>query len=203
MLVGALSLLALVVVLTQRMFGTNWAAGIGTVLAVGAWLWSARRDYREEGPHLESRLIVDRVGDQADEEQPRTSIRRIRVANAGTRPLRQVQVTLIGCVPTPLWFQPVRLQRMHGGPHPFDLPPRSEVYIDLVALPHGHPEFILVHDNAAHGGVPSSVPIQPLELSVEVSAESGSRASFQCQVARGSTGKLEVMSSRAGQSKVG
>jgi len=184
--------LALVVALAQRLGGTNWAAGVGTAVAVSIWLWSARRSYRaqtSEGP----RLIVDRVGEHADEEASRLSLRRIRVANTGGREIRQVEVTLTECSPTPTWFEPVRLQRRQGGAHPFDLPPRSEVYIELVALPHGYPEFILVHDSSKHGGLPNGLGLQPLALTVRVTAHELPGASFRFEVSRNAAGKLELV----------
>src|SRR3954466_10118908 len=103
---AALPVLLLIVALAYWAGGTNWAAAVFAVGGIGLWLWSARRSYRAGGPGQAPRLVVDRVGELANEEQPRASYRRIRVANAGTFPLRQVEVTLIGCSPTPLWFQP-------------------------------------------------------------------------------------------------
>ena len=190
---AALGAVALITGLAYLAGGTNCAAVAFTVVGIGLWLWSARRSYRTQGSERESRLVVDRVGALADEEQPRTSHRRIRVANVGGRSLHYVEVKLIGCSPTPLWFQPVRLQRTHGGPHPFDLAPQSEVYIDLIALPHGHPDFILVQDSATHGGLPNSLPIQALDLTVQVTAEALPTASFRFRASRSSTGKLELV----------
>jgi len=191
----AAALVAVVLLTALAYFagGTNWAAGAFTVAGVGLWLWSARRNYRAQGSEYGPRLVVDRVGELANEEQPRTSHRRLRVANTGNVPLRNVEVMLIGCSPTPLWFQPVRLQRTHGGAHPFDLWPQTEVYIDLIALPHGHPDFILVHDSAVHGGLPNSLAIQALELTVQVTAEAWPSASFRFQASRSSTGKLDLI----------
>jgi|SRR6187402_3465951 len=188
-----LALWVLIVVLTYRASGTNWAAGVGTALAVSVWLWSARRSYREQAQDVGPRLIVDRVGEHADKEASRLSLRRIRVANTGGRTLRRVEVTLVECSPTPTWFEPVRLQRMHGGAHPFDLPPRSEVYIELVALPHGHPEFILVHDSSVHGGLPNGIGLQPVTLTVRVTAQDLPRLSFGFEVSRSAAGRLELL----------
>jgi len=188
----ALAALVLIVALTYMIRGANWAAGVGTVLGIGLWLWSARRGYREQAPGGGGRLSVDRSGDAANEERPRSSYRRIRVANAGGRPLDQVEVTLAACKPTPPWFQPLRLQRMHGGAHPFHLPPRGEVYVDLIALPHGHPDFILVPDSSVHGDVPNGIPVQALELTVQVSALGVPRATVVFDVSRNASGALEV-----------
>src|SRR6478609_7655904 len=143
----ALVALALVVALGYWARGINWAASIFTVGGIALWLWSARRSYRAQEATVGTRLIVDRTGELADEQRPRLSFRRIRVANAGTRALHQVEVTLQKCRPAPAWFEPVRLQRLQGGPHPFTLPAQSEVYIELAALPQGHPEFVIVHDS--------------------------------------------------------
>ncbi len=107
-------LLPLIVALVYRAGGTNWAAGVGTAVAVSLWLWSARRSYRKHAQDVGARLIVDRVGELADEERPRSSYRRIRVANSGNRAILQVEVTLAQCEPAPAWFEPVRLQRMHA-----------------------------------------------------------------------------------------
>ena len=188
-----LVLLALIVTLTYRARGTNWAAGVGTAVAVSLWLWSARRSYRAQGPDVGPRLVVDRVGELCDEDQPRLSHRRIRIANSGTRPLQQVEVTLVKCSPTPAWFEPVRLQRLHGGAHPFELGPNSQVYVELVALPYGHPEFILVYDSAVHGGLPNGIGKEPLELTVRVAAHGMPSASFGFAVSRSAAGKLELI----------
>jgi hypothetical protein len=190
---GGLLLLGLTMALAYRAGGTNWAAGAGTALGIAWWLWSARRSYREQGPDIGPRLIVDRTGEFADEERPRLSFRRIRVANAGSRPIQHVEVTLIKCGPSPAWFEPVRLQRMQGGAHPFDLPPRSEVFVDFVTLPQGHPEFIVVHDSAKHGGLPNGIGIQPLELTVRVTASALPAVSFVFGVSRSVTGELELV----------
>jgi len=189
---------ALVVALAYRGGGTNWAAGVATALAIGLWLWSARRSYQEHAKDVGPRLIVDRVGELANEERPRLSFRRLRVANAGTRTIHQVELTLAQCGPAPAWFEPVRLQRMQGGAHPFDLPPRSEVYVDFVTLPQGHPEFILVHDSSKHGGLPNGIAIQALELTVQVAAHGLPTVSFVFAVSRSVTGVLEVVAKARG-----
>ncbi|HEY3255222.1 MAG TPA: hypothetical protein VGJ91_14785 [Polyangiaceae bacterium] len=186
--------LVLIVALAYRGLGTNWAAGIATALGIGLWLRSARRSYRAQGAGVGPRLVVDRTGELADEQRPRSSIRRIRVANTGGRAIHHVEVTLAKCGPAPAWFEPVRLQRMQGGPHPFDLAPRSEVYVELVALPQGHPEFIIVHDSAKHAGLPNGIAIQPLELTVQVTASGLPSVSFVLAVSRTATGELEVES---------
>jgi len=180
------------VALAYRAGGINWAAGIGTATGIVLWLWSARRSYREQARGLGPRLLVDRAGEFADEERPRLSYRRVRVANTGDRMARQVEVTLTQCRPAPAWFEAVRLQRMHGGPHPFDLPPHGEVYIDLIALPHGHPEFVVVHDSAKHGGLPNGIPVQSLELIVQATASGLRSASCAVQVTRDAGGDLAV-----------
>ncbi|MEI9940102.1 MAG: hypothetical protein WDO69_23015 [Pseudomonadota bacterium] len=185
--------LALIITLAYRAGGTNWAAGVGTAAAVSLWLWSARRSYREHAQGVGPQLIVDRAGELADEERSGSSYRRIRVANTGPRAVHQVEVTLAQCSPAPRWFQPVRLQRLHGGPHPFDLPPRTEVYVDLIALPQGHPEFIVVHDSARHGGLPSGIAIQLLELTVQVTANALPTVSFSFEASRSAKGVLELV----------
>ncbi|MEI9950509.1 MAG: hypothetical protein WDO74_16375 [Pseudomonadota bacterium] len=186
--------LALIVALAYRAGGTNWAAGLGTAGVVSLWLWSARRSYREQAHDAHPQLVVDRVGELADEEQPRASYRRIRVANTGGRPIHRIEVTLVKCRPAPAWFQPVRLQRLHGGPHPFALPPRSEVYVELVALPQGHPEFIIAYDSSAHSGLPNGIAIQPLELTVQVTAHALPSVSIVFEVSRSALGELELVS---------
>jgi hypothetical protein len=191
----ALLSLALIVALAYRAGGTNWAAGVGTAAGVSLWLWSARRSYRGRAEGVAARLVVDRAGEFADEERPGSSYRRLRVANTGRQTIRQVEVTLAQCRPAPAWFQPVRLQRMHGGPHPFDLPPQSEVYVDLIALPKGHPEFIIVYDSAVHGGLPNGIAIQPLELTVHVTANELPSGAFVCQVSRTASGELKLVAS--------
>lgn len=183
---------AVVVALAYRAWGTNWAAGIATAIGIALWLWSARRSYRGQGQDAGPRLVVDRGGELADEERPRLSFRRIRVANTGGGAIHHVEVTLAKCGPPPAWFEPVRLQRMQGGPHPFDLPQHSEVYIELVALPQGHPEFVIVHDSSKHGGLPNGIAIQPLELTVQVTASGLPSVSFVLDVSRSATGVLEV-----------
>jgi len=196
-----LALLALIVALTcvsYRAFGTNAAAGVGTALVVGVWLWSARRSYRAQGLAVPPRLVVDRAGELANEERPRLSLRRIRLANTGGRPIQYVEVTLVKCGPAPAWFEPLRLQRMHGGPHPFDLPAHSEVYIELVALPQGHPEFIIVHDSAKHGGLPNGIAGPALELTVRVTAHGLPSVSFVFGVSRNATGELDVLEKTSG-----
>ena len=185
-------ILTLLVALTYQLGGTNWAAGVGTGAGIGLWLWSARRSYREQGLDVGPKLVVDRSGELANEERPRLSLRRIRVANAGNRAIAYVEVRLIKCGPAPAWFEPLRLQRMQGGAHPFDLPPRSEVYIDFVALPQGHPEFVIVHDSSKHGGLPNGIAIQPLELTVQVTASGLPSVSFVFSVSRSPAGELEV-----------
>jgi hypothetical protein len=162
---------------------------------VSVWLWSARRSYREQAQGGGPQLLVDRVGEHADEQAARFSLRRIRIANTGGRVIRHIEVRVTECSPTPTWFESVRLQRMHGGAHPFDLPPRSEVYIDLVSLPHGHPEFILVHDSSVHGGLPNGIGLQPVALTVRVSAHDLPRMSFRFEVFRNAAGKLELVAS--------
>jgi len=188
-----LVLTALIVALAYRAGGTNWAAGVGTAGGIALWLWSARRSYREHAQDVGPRLIVDRAGELADEQRPRSSLRRVRVANTGSRAIHQVEVSLVKCAPAPAWFEPVRLQRMHGGPHPFDLPPHSEVYVDFVALSQGHPEFIVVYDSAKHGGLPNGVAIQPLLLTVQVTAAGLPSVSFVFEISRTATGQLEVV----------
>jgi hypothetical protein len=189
---------AALIALAYRAAGSNGAAGVATALGIGIWLWSARRSYRQQAQRSGGRLVVDRGGEWADEERPRLSFRRIRVANAGGRPIHHVEVRLAKCGPAPAWFEPVRLQRMRGGPHPFDLPPNSEVYVDLVTLPQGHPEFIIVHDSSQHGGLPNGVAIQPLQLTVQVSAHGLPLVSLVCEVSRTSTGQLEVVTKARG-----
>jgi len=189
----AIVLLGLLVALAYRRGGTNWAAGVGTAGAIALWLWSARRSYREQGQDVGPRLIVDRLGEFADEERARLSLRRLRVANSGGRAIHHVEVALVKCGPAPTWFEPVRLQRMLGGPHPFDLPPRSEVYVDFVALPQGHPDFIVVHDSSKHGGLPNGIGIRPLELTVRVTASELPSVSLLFAVSRSATGELELV----------
>jgi len=172
--------------------GINWAAGVFTAVGMALWLWSARRSNRERGPDVGPRLVVDRTGDLANQELPRLSYRRIRLANTGSRPIDQVEVKLVKCRPAPSWFQPLRLQRMHGGPHPFTLAPGSEVYVDLVALPQGHPDFVIVHDSAAHGGVPNGIAIQRLELTVQVTAYSLPSVSLVLELSRSALGELQL-----------
>jgi hypothetical protein len=179
--------------LAYRAGGTNWAAGVGSAIAIAFWLWSARRSYREQAQDLGVRLVVDRVGELSDEERPRLSIRRLRVANGGSRPIQQVELTLAKCGPAPAWFEPVRLQRMQGGAHPFNLPPHSEVYVDFVALPQGHPEFIVIHDSSRHGGLPNGIAIQPLELTVRVTAHDLPSVSFVFELSRRTTGELDLV----------
>ena len=188
-----MGLLGLVVLLAYRGGGANWAAGVGTAGGIALWLWSARRSYREQGQDVGPRLIVDRAGEWADEERARLSMRRIRVANAGGRALHHVEVTLVKCGPAPAWFEPVRLQRRQGGAHPFDLQAGSEVYVDFVALPQGHPEFIVVHDSSRHAGLPNGIAIQPLELTVRVSASGLPSVSIVFEVSRSATGELKVL----------
>ena len=193
----ALGLLALAVGLAYIAGGINWAASVFTAVGSGLWLWSARRSNRARGPDIGPRLLVDRVGELCDQELPRLSVRRIRVANTGSRPIDQVEVTLSKCRPAPGWFQPVRLQRLRGGPHPFSLEPGREVYIDLVALPQGHPDFIIVHDSSVHGGLPNGIAIQPLELSVQVTAHALPSVSLVFELSRNALGELELISKRA------
>jgi|GEM_PF-1199653 len=190
----ALGVLALTVGLAYMVGGVNWAASAFTVVGSGLWLWSARRSNRERGPDIGPRLVVDRVGELCDQELPRLSVRRIRVANTGSRPIDQIEVTLTKCRPAPGWFQPVRLQRMHGGAHPFTLEPGREVYIDFVALPQGHPDFILVHDSSVHGGLPNGLTIQPLELTVQVTAHALPSVSLVFELSRSALGELELVS---------
>jgi hypothetical protein len=194
-----LALWVAIVALLYRAYGTNWAAGVGTALAIVWWLGSARRSYREQGQNGAPRLIVDRGGEFADEERPRLSLRRIRVANAGGRPIHYLEVTLVKCGPAPAWFEPVRLQRMQGGAHPFDLAAQSEVYLDFVALPQGHPEFVIVHDSSKHGGLPNGIAIQPLELTVQVSASGLPNVSLVFGVSRSATGELELVERTRGR----
>ena len=187
-----------IVALTYRGWGTNWAAGVGTVLLVSFWLWSARRSYREQGADVGPQLVVDRAGELSNEERPRLSIRRIRVANTGGRALHYVEVTLVKCGPAPAWFEPVRLQRLQGGPHPFDLPAHSELFVDLVALPQGHPEFVIVHDSSKHGGLPNGIAAQTLELSVRVTAHGLASVSLVFVASRSATGELELVEKTRG-----
>lgn len=81
---------------------------------------------------------------------------------------------------------------MHGGAHPFSLAPGAVVYVDLVALPQGHPEFIIVHDSSVHGGVPNGIAIQPLELTVQVKAYALPGVSLVFELSRNSLGELEL-----------
>jgi len=184
--------LGLITALAYMRGGINWAAGVFTAVGMALWLWSARRSNRERGPDVGPRLVVDRTGDLANQELPRLSYRRIRLANTGSRPIDQVEVKLVKCRPAPSWFQPLRLQRMHGGPHPFTLAPGSEVYVDLVALPQGHPDFVIVHDSAAHGGVPNGIAIQRLELTVQVTAYSLPSVSLVLELSRSALGELQL-----------
>jgi len=179
--------------LGYRIGGINWGASVFAVVGCGWWLWSARRSYRERGPDLGPRLVVDRGGAECDEEQPRLSLRRIRIANTGSRPIDRIEVTLDKCRPAPIWFQPVRLQRTRGGPHPFSLEPGGEVYVDLVALPQGHPDFIIVHDSSVHAGLPNGIPVQPLELTVHVSAHALAAVSLVLEVSRSPLGDLSLV----------
>lgn len=189
----ALVLLALLVALAYFVRGINWAASVFTVVGSGLWLWSARRSNRERGPDIGPRLVVDRVGELCNQELPRLSFRRLRVANTGSRAIDRVEVTLSKCRPAPAWFQPVRLQRMQGGAHPFSLEPSAEVYIDLVALPQGHPDFIFVHDSSVHGGLPNGIAVQPLELTVQVTAHAQPGVSLVFELSRSPLGELELV----------
>jgi len=189
----ALAVLALLVIAAYFAGGVNWAASVLTVVGSGLWLWSARRSNRERGPDIGPRLVVDRVGELCDQELPKLSFRRIRVANTGSRPIDQVEVTLIKCRPAPAWFQSVRLQRTHGGAHPFSLERDSEVFIDLVALPQGHPDFIIVHDSSVHGGLPNGIAVQPLELTVQVTAHALPTVSLTFELSRSALGELELV----------
>jgi hypothetical protein len=189
----ALAALALTATIFYFARGINWAAGAFTALGMAFWLWSARRSNRRRGPDIGARLTVDRAGQRANEELPRLSCRRIRVANTGTRAIDQVEVKLIKCRPAPTWFQPLRLQRMHGGAHPFSLAPGSEVYVELVALPQGHPDFIIVHDGAAHAGLPNGIAVQPLELTVQVTAHALPSLSLVLDLSRTALGELELV----------
>jgi hypothetical protein len=190
----ALGALGLAVGLAYMMGGVNWAASVFTGVGSGLWLWSARRSNRERGPDIGPRLVVDRGGELCDQELPRLSVRRVRVANTGSRPIDQIEVTLSKCRPAPSWFQPFRLQRMHGGPHPFSLEPGRELYIDLVALPQGHPEFILAPDSSVHGGLPNGVAIQALELTVQVTAHELPTVALVFELSRNALGELELVS---------
>jgi len=181
------------VVLAYFARGINWAASVLTVVGSGLWLWSARRSNRERGPDIGPRLVVDRAGELCDQELPKLSVRRIRVANTGSRPIDQVEVTLSKCRPAPAWFQPVRLQRTQGGAHPFSLERGSEVFIDLVALPQGHPDFIIVHDSSLHGGLPNGIPVQPLELTIQVTAHALPAVSLVFELSRSALGELELV----------
>lgn len=190
----ALGVLALTVGLAYMAGGINWAASAFTVVGSGLWLWAARRSNLQRGPDVGPRLVVDRAGELCDQELPRLSFRRLRVANAGGRPIDRVEVKLTKCRPAPAWFQPVRLQRMHGGPHPFNLERGSEVYIDLVALPQGHPDFIVVHDSSVHGGLPNGIAAQPLELTVQVTAHALPTVSLVFELSRSALGELVLIS---------
>ena len=192
--IAALGLLVFVVGLAYMVGGINWAASVFTGFGSALWLWSARRSNRALGPDIGPRLVVDRLGERCDQELPRLSIRRIRVANTGSRPIARVEVALSKCRPAPAWFQPVRLQRTQGGPHPFSLEPGSEVYLDLVALPQGHSDFIIVHDSSVHGGMPNGFPIQPTELTVQVSAHALPDVSLVFDLSRSALGELELIS---------
>lgn len=189
----ALGGLALLVGLAYMVGGINWAASVFTVVGSGLWLWSARRSNRERGPDIGPRLVVDRVGEFCDQELPRSSFRRIRVANTGSRPIDRVEVTLSKCRPAPGWFEPVRLQRMHGGAHPFSLEPGSEVFVDVVALPQGHPDFVVVHDSSVHGGLPNGIAVQPLELTIQVTAHALAPVSLVFELSRSALGELELV----------
>ena len=191
-------MLVLAVAVAYVTRGTNWAAAIFAAGGMGLWLWSARRSYRAKGPDIGPRLVVDREGELCTEELPRLSYRRIRVANTGSRPIDQIEVTLSKCRPAPGWFEPVRLQRMRGGAHPFSLAPGGEVYIDLVALPQGHPEFVIVHDSSAHGGLPNGIAIQPLELTVQVKAHALPDVTLTFELSRSSLGELDLASKSRG-----
>jgi hypothetical protein len=189
----ALAALAILVAIAYFAGGINWAASVFTAVGCGLWLWSARQSNRKLGPDIGPRLVVDRVGELCDQELPKLSFRRLRVANTGSRPIDQVEVTLTKCRPAPAWFQPVRLQRMHGGAHPFSLERGSEVFIDLVALPQGYPDFIIVHDSSVHGGLPNGIAVQPLELTVQVKAHALPTGSLVFEVSRSALGELELV----------
>ena len=189
----ALVALALLSALAYWARGINWAVSVFTAGGTALWLWSARKSERERGAEGGSRLLVDRAGELAKEQRPRASHRRIRIANAGSRPLLQVEVTLQKCRPAPAWFEPVRLQRLHGGAHPFTLPAQSEVYVELVALPQGHPEFIIVHDSAAHGGLPNGLTMQTYELTVQVTARGLRPILLVFELSRSELGELDLV----------
>ncbi len=67
------------------------------------------------------------------------------------------------------------------------------MYIDLVALPQGHPEFIIVYDSAVHGGLPNGIAIQPLELTVQVTANALPSEAFVFELSRTATGELKLV----------
>jgi hypothetical protein len=183
----------LAVVLAYFAGGINWAASAFTVIGSALWLWSARRSNRERGPDIGPRLVVDRAGEPCNQDLPRLSLRRVRVANTGSRPIDQIEVTLSKCRPAPAWLEPVRLQRTHGGAHPFSLEPGREVFVDLVALPQGHPDFIIVHDSSVHGGLPNGIAVQPLELTVRVTAHELPTVWLLFEVSRSALGELQLL----------
>ena len=181
-----------------RIGGVNWAVTVGTVLGVSTWLWSARKTFREQAANARAELTVDRQGVSADQDLERLSYRRIRVKNTGNRPLAQIEVKLVECPQHQAQFYPVRLQRMHGGAHPFDLAPGQEVYIELVALPLGHGEFVIGHDSSSHAGFPNGIPVQPLQLFVRVSARDVKPASHRFDVLKTAVGELTVVQAQEG-----
>jgi hypothetical protein len=72
------------------------------------------------------------------------------------------------------------------------LPPQSEVYVEVAALPQGHPELILVHDSAAHAGLPNGLTMQPYELTVQVTAHGLPSVLLVLELSRSALGELEL-----------
>lgn len=116
----------------------------------------------------QSPLDVDTDGPSCIHEEAHVSYRRVRVRNLGRTTIRGVEVKLDDFQPQGATFLPLRLQRMHGLPHPFDANPGDEIYIDAVALVKGATEFALCHDRTAHPSTPNGIAVGEYTLTLSI-----------------------------------
>jgi len=102
----------------------------------------------------------------------------------------KIVVQLERCVQQQPTFYPVRLQRMHKEPHPFDLNPLDSAYIDLLALVKGAAEYNLVYEDPA---LPNTIAVQPLTLVVGISATDVPLFRTTFEASRDSSGRVHVL----------
>lgn len=142
------------------------AIGLLALIVLAFALWSKVGIRRDSA----SPLMVDLDGDSARyEHYGAVSYRRVRVCNRSANTMRNVRVQFERCEQQQIYQ--VLLQRMHGEPHPFDLDPGADAYLDLVFLQKDSDHYGLGYSaGLLPAGTSNAVRVQTLDLIISVTA---------------------------------